>query len=47
MKVIDYLQQEIEREEATKTRKDGKKARVAKLLKKLTNVPTPVPVLDS
>ncbi len=46
MKVIDYLQQEIEREEATKTRKAGKNARVVKLLKKLANVPTPIPVRD-
>jgi hypothetical protein len=50
MKVIDYLQQEIdaaeERKEATKTRKNGKHGRVVKMVKKLATMETPIPVLD-
>lgn len=37
MKVIDYLAEELKREEATKTRKAGKHERVTKMLKKLAN----------
>jgi hypothetical protein len=45
-KIVDYLAEEEAKLETTKTRKNGKKARVAKMLEKLTNVPTPIPVLD-
>jgi hypothetical protein len=44
-RIIDYLAEEMKREEATRTRKAAKKQRIGKLLNRL-NVNTQQPVVD-
>jgi hypothetical protein len=47
---IDFLEEELKaekaRKDATNTRKAGKHARVAEMMKKLAKAETPIPVLD-
>ena len=45
-RIIDYLAEELKKQEATKTRKTGKHERVAKLMKSLAKFETPIPVTD-